>query len=48
VASSGHIPPTLSQKALNRQMKHTVTEVLEVAHTVMILVHLDVSNHTGP
>jgi len=47
-ASSVHIPEILSQNVLNRQTLHTVTEVLEVAHTVMLLVNLDVSNHTGP
>jgi len=25
-----------------------VTQVLEVAHTVILVVNLDVSNHTGP
>jgi len=48
VASSVHIPEILSQNALNRQTYHTETEVLEVAHTVILLINLDVSNHTGP
>jgi hypothetical protein len=47
VASSVHIPEILSQNALNRQTYHTVTEVLEVAHIVILMVNLDVSNHTG-
>jgi len=48
VASSVHIPEILSQNVLNRQTLHTVTEVPEVTHTVILLDHLDVSNHTGP
>jgi len=48
VASSGHIPPILSQNAPNRQMQHTVTEVLETADTVILLAKLEVSNHNGP
>jgi len=48
MASSGHIPPILSQNASNRQMQHTVTEVLETAHTVRLLAKLDVPNHNGP
>jgi hypothetical protein len=48
VASSVHIPEILSQIALNRQTSHSVTEVLEVAHTVILVVNLDVYNHTGP
>jgi hypothetical protein len=48
VASSVHIPEILSQNALNRQTCHTVTEVPEVAHTLILLVNIDVSNHTVP
>jgi len=48
VASSVHIPEILSQNALNRQTSLTVAEVLEVAHTVILLVNLDVPHHTGP
>jgi hypothetical protein len=48
VASSVHIPPILSQNALNRQNYCTVTEILETADNVMLLAKLDVSNHNGP
>jgi len=48
VASSGHIPPILSQNVPNRQMQHTITEVLETADTLILLAKVDVSSHNGP
>jgi hypothetical protein len=48
VTSSVHIPGILSENALNRQTFHTVTEVLETADTVILLVKLDVSNNIVP
>jgi hypothetical protein len=38
----------LSQNTLNRQIYHTVTEVLETADTVILLSKLDVFHHNGP
>jgi len=45
MASSVHIPPLLAQYALNAQSSHSITEVLETADTVILLVNLDVFNH---
>jgi hypothetical protein len=48
VASSVHFPEILFQKALNRQIQHAVTEVLETTDTVILVAKLVVSNHNGP
>jgi len=48
VVSSVRFPDILSQDVLNRQTEHTLTEVLEAVHTVVLLAKLDVSNHIGP
>jgi len=48
VASSVHISPLLAQCALNAQSSHSIAEFRETADTIILLVKLDVSNHTWP